>query len=210
MTRIHDFRQCIAVLVGGVGLLALSIATPATAQFRGALYYGGWRAPAYDFPYLGPDIRIPAERRLHPAMIVDELEDRGFRDLVVVARQRDTYVLEGLNPRRERLRLVVDAFDGEILERFPVRTAALTASPLPEPPMRRSTALSQQPATSGPVPASPKAPAVSQAPAPKLSLPQPPQRSTASAQAVAPRASALKPSVLNWTPINAVPVAPLE
>ncbi|MCA3648506.1 MAG: hypothetical protein IOC42_03980, partial [Methylobacterium sp.] len=55
-----------------------------------------------------PGHRIERYRRLHPSIIVDELEDRGFRNLVIVARRADFYVIEGVSPRTGRVRLVVD------------------------------------------------------------------------------------------------------
>ena len=180
-------------LLLGLALLSLPLATSAQAQYGGAVFYGGsWRVPIYEAPGFDPGYRVPRERRLHPAMIVDELEDRGFRDLVVVARQRDTYVFEGLTPRRERLRLVVDAFDGEILERLPLRSAALAPARLPEPPVRRPQS------------------AVSQTPAPKVAMPSPPQRTMPTAPTPPSRPAEKRPSALDWSPINAVPVAPLE
>ncbi len=68
-----------------------------------------------------PRYRIERDRRLHPSIIVDELEDRGFRDLVVVARRADVYVIEGVSPRTGAVRLVVDAYDGEIIQRDAIR-----------------------------------------------------------------------------------------
>jgi hypothetical protein len=133
-------------------------------------------------------------------MIVEELEDRGFRDLVLISRRPDVYVIEGVSPRREPVRLIVDAFDGEILERFtrgPVTSALAPLPPpaLPTPPIRRATpdaAPKSAPAAkvAGPGPAPRAAPAIPSAPA-------------------APTALA-RPRATDWAPINSVPVAPLE
>lgn len=166
-----------------------------------------------------PRYRIERERRLPARVIVDELEDRGFRNLVVVARQPDVYVLEGISPRTGPVRLVVDAYDGHILQREargrsdarivedprgPLETRPSTGlSPsgpafvaaLPTPPVRRMpapeapAARSETPKVAGPLPAPASAPPRPAVPAPALPATRPPSA--------------------DWNPINSVPVAPL-
>ncbi|MGL5448412.1 MAG: hypothetical protein ACRDBL_13985, partial [Rhabdaerophilum sp.] len=117
-------------LAAGAALLigAFSIVAPAQAQF----YVGTFRHSFAIAPpgYL-PGYPVHRERRLHPSIIVEDLEDRGFRDLVLVTRRPDVYVIEGISPRREPVRLIVDAYDGEILERFSRGRAAAALAPLP-------------------------------------------------------------------------------
>lgn len=178
-----------AAMLIGAGLMA----APAQAQFHVGFY--GPRAFASPFYGYGGGYYAPRERRMHPSMIVEELEDRGFRDLVLVSRKPDVYVIEGVSPRREPVRLIVDAFDGEILERFTRGPVTSALAPLPTPPTRRSTpdaAPKSAPAAkvAGPDPAPRAVPAVPSAPAAPTTL--------------------VRPRSADWAPINSVPVAPLD
>ncbi|MCA3637150.1 MAG: hypothetical protein INF18_15665 [Methylobacterium sp.] len=153
-----------------------------------------------------PGHRIERYRRLHPSIIVDELEDRGFRNLVIVARRADFYVIEGVSPRTGRVRLVVDAYDGEIIrrdtpsrsharvvgqDRSPTASTASTSSLFapPAPPVRRMPGTAMENAAPKPVP-------------PKVAGPlsEPP---------ATPALPATRPPSADWNPINSVPVAPL-
>lgn len=182
----------VAMLVGSALLSA-----PAQAQFYvGPLGPRVFASPHFGF---GGGYYAPSERRLHPSIIVEELEDRGFRDLVLISRRPDVYVIEGMSPRREPVRLIVDAYDGEILERFfrTPHTAALTpvpAPPMPTPPLRRSLPDN-----------APKS-----APAPKVAGPEPAPRGAPPVTSSGAPASVVRPRSADWAPINAVPVAPLE
>lgn len=176
-------------LAAGAALLigAFSVATPAQAQF----YIGTFRHSfAISPPGYMPGYPVHRERRLHPSMIVEELEDRGFRDLVLVTRRADVYVIEGISPRREPVRLIVDAYDGEILERFTRGPVTSALAPLPTPPVRRPNSEAPKsttpPKVAGPAPAS-------------QALPAPGEP-----------AILVRPRSTDWAPINSVPVAPLE
>lgn len=173
------------------------LAAPAQAQF----YVGPFGPRVFASPHYGygGGYYAPRDRRLHPSVVVEELEDRGFRDLVLVSRRPDVYVIEGVNARREPVRLVVDAYDGEILERFSraPKTSALApvpAPPMPTPPLRRSLPDN-----------APKS-----APAPKVAGPEPAPRATPPIAAPGAPATVVRPRSSDWAPINAVPVAPLE
>ena len=154
-----------------------------------------------------PGHRIERYRRLHPSIIVDELEDRGFRNLVVVARRADFYVIEGVSPRTGRVRLVVDAYDGEIIQRDAlsrsdarvvgenrrptVSTSDLAA--LLTPPPRRMRGMAPETAVENVAPRTVQ---------PKVAgpLPEPP---------ATPALPPTRPPSADWNPINSVPVAPL-
>lgn len=154
-----------------------------------------------------PGHHIERYRRLHPSIIVDELEDRGFRNLVIVARRADFYVIEGVSPRTGRVRLVVDAYDGEIIQRVALsrsdaRVVGQDRSPtvstsdlavLPTPPLRRMRGMAPETAMDNVAPRS--------AP-PKVAGPlsEPP---------ATPALPATRPPSADWNPINSVPVAPL-
>jgi hypothetical protein len=189
-SRVHSAIAGATLLIG-----TAIFSAPAQAQFYGGPF--GPRAFASPFYGYGGGYHAPRERRLHPSMIVEELEDRGFRDLVLVSRKADIYVIEGVSPRREPVRLIVDAYDGEILERFsrgPVTSALAPSSTtlLPTPPSRRN----------GPDTA-PKS-----APAPKVAGPEPAPRAAPALPATPPTLA--RPRSTDWAPINSVPVAPLE
>ena len=159
-----------------------------------------------------PGHRIERYRRLHPSIIVDELEDRGFRNLVIVARRADFYVIEGVSPRTGRVRLVVDAYDGEIIQRVALsrsdaRVVGQDRSPtvstsdlavLPTPPLRRMRGMAPETAMDNVAPRS--------AP-PKVAGPlsEPP----ATPPPATPPLPATRPPSADWNPINSVPVAPL-
>lgn len=61
-----------------------------------------------DFVVQGP---IPPQR------VLAQLRRRGFSDISRPLFDGSVYLIEGLNPRGLRVRLVIDAYDGEILER---------------------------------------------------------------------------------------------
>lgn len=159
-----------------------------------------------------PGHRIERYRRLHPSIIVDELEDRGFRNLVIVARRADFYVIEGVSPRTGRVRLVVDAYDGEIIQRVALsrsdaRVVGQDRSPtvstsdlavLPTPPLRRMRGMAPETAMDNVAPRS--------AP-PKVAGPL--SESPATPPPATPALPATRPPSADWNPINSVPVAPL-
>ena len=88
-------RFAAAPIAAGLLVCALAAATPARAQFF------------IDEP----------EIRLSPRAVVTNLARRGYRDLTHPYFDGDTYTLEAADPRGIRVRLVVDAFDGAVLDR---------------------------------------------------------------------------------------------
>ncbi|MCA3623025.1 MAG: PepSY domain-containing protein [Methylobacterium sp.] len=189
-------------LLGATTVAACALFGASGAQAQVFLETWGERftMPLYE---PAPRYRMERDRRLHPAIILDELEDRGFRNLVVVARRADVYVIEGVSPRKGRVRLVVDAYDGEIIQRDTLsrsdaRVVGEDRSPtastsslfaLPAPPVRRMPGTAIENATPKPVP-------------PKVAGPL-------SEPSAAPALPATRPPSADWNPINSVPVAPL-
>lgn len=108
--------------IGGIALMA-GMVSEASAQFfprpffRGGYYSGGMILPA-------PLPRRPIGQDV--ADIFEDLASRGFRQLGLAARRADVLVIDAIDSRNQPVRLVVDAYDGDILERFaqPGRTAS--------------------------------------------------------------------------------------
>jgi hypothetical protein len=185
-------------LMAGALLLA-GLASPAAAQvFFRPFYHGGY--------YEGP-IHAPVPRRsvgIGALGVLEELQDRGYRSLTIVNRRADVFIVDAIDPRRQRVRLIVDAYDGEILERF-VRereTGPREASPLTVEPRRREQA---------------RPPKVETGDGKVAEIPIPPRRPDTGALAPAPSPSINRPAPVapardpsTWAPINSVPVAPLE
>lgn len=205
-------RFLLAGLLGATTLATSAFMSARSAQAQ--VFFHTWNErfsiPLYE---PAPRYRIERDRRLHPSIIIDELEDRGFRDLVVVARRADVYVIEGVSPRTGAVRLVVDAYDGEIIQRDAIRRSdarivgedrnsgisAGNVAALPTPPVRRLPA----PDATAPKPVPPKVAGP---------LPEPTVTAPARPAAPAPSAPALptsRPPSADWNPINSVPVAPL-
>lgn len=100
-------------LIGGL-LLAAGFAAEASAQFYARPYFGGGF-------YRGEIVIPPLPRRevgLHPSEIFLDLEDRGYKPLAIAGRRPGVLVIDAVSSRNEPVRLIVDAFDGEILQRF--------------------------------------------------------------------------------------------
>lgn len=108
-------------------LLAASalIAAPASAQYYpGPGYYPGpysYNAPPppayYGRPYYGDEPMQAGPRPISPQAVVDRLEDQGYED---VGRPRFTgtvYVVDATAPGDMRMRVVVDAIRGIVLNR---------------------------------------------------------------------------------------------
>lgn len=188
-----------AVLAGGIALIAgtLGSATGALAQYypRPHVYGGFFGGPVYLAP--------PVPRRpvgLGASDIFEELADRGYRAIGVAARRPDVFVIDAIDSRNQQVRLVVDAYDGEILERFarpgdPSRSPA----PLPSDPRRREQVK------------------VPKADTKVAEIPMPPRRPGAASPSSSGPLPALRPAPVaparnpaDWAPINSVPVAPLE
>lgn len=100
-------------LTAGIWALVVLTSGAAEAQvFPRPFLYGGY--------YSGP-IAVPVPRRpvdLGAAEILDDLEERGYRSVTIAHRRPGVIVVDAIDPRRQPVRLVLDAYDGEILERF--------------------------------------------------------------------------------------------
>ncbi|MCU0819508.1 MAG: hypothetical protein MUF11_09390 [Beijerinckiaceae bacterium] len=205
-------RLLLAGLLSATTLAASAMLGSGHAQAQ--VFFNTWNErftiPLYE---PAPRYRMERDRRLHPSIIVDELEDRGFRDLVVVARRADVYVIEGVSPRTGVVRLVVDAYDGEILQRDAIRRSDArivgedrnsglssgSVAALPTPPLRRMPIPNAEVSAPKPVP-------------PKVAGPMPEPTVTPTRPALpapAPALPATRPPSADWNPINSVPVAPL-
>jgi hypothetical protein len=122
------------LIAGSFLLLGMMVGEAAAQYVVRPFGFGGY--------YGGRVILPPVPRRpvgLHPADIFEDLEARGFRNLTLSARREDVFVIDAIAPRNEPVRLVVDRYDGEILERFSRRTDTVrrfdpedSFAPLPE------------------------------------------------------------------------------
>lgn len=191
-----------AVLAGGIALMAGSLgsATGALAQYypHPHVYGGFYGGPAYPAP--------PVPRRpvgLGASDIFEELAEQGYRPLGVAARRPDVFVIDAIDSRNQQVRLVVDAYDGEILERF-ARPGESSRTPPALPDIRRKEQAREQP----------KAP---KADTTVAEIPMPPRRPGVAASSSSAPLPALRPQPVaparnpaDWAPINSVPVAPLE
>lgn len=122
----RSHRRALLVVCTLAGTAAA--ATPAAAQFYG--YYGGYSynvPPPYPGPYGGPrpygygygpdPYARPAPQPLPPRLVIERLEQQGYED---VSRPRFTgtlYIVEATTPGDIRMRVVVDAIRGVILNR---------------------------------------------------------------------------------------------
>jgi hypothetical protein len=85
------------------GLAILSAGAPAQAQFWGG-WWGGWRSePA---PYAAP---IP------PRRVAGIVASEGYALSGTPRRQGDVIIADGVDPRGEHMRFVLDAYDGRVL-----------------------------------------------------------------------------------------------
>lgn len=104
-----------AALAQALPALALALAatvTPAAAQVFVRPFY-------YSESWSGPLVRpLPdASDRMPMGELFEDLRDQGYRPVGVIARNRDTVTVEAIDGRDRRLRLTVDAYDGEIINR---------------------------------------------------------------------------------------------
>jgi hypothetical protein len=131
--------RALAGLAMAGSLLLGSLLTGTQAQAQVVLrpfYYGG----TWSGPLVMPEPEGP--RRLPLDALYEEIADQGYRPLGVIARARDSVTIEALDARNRRMRLTVDAYDGEILSRRPLATAKLTPQTphvRPVPPPRQTT-----------------------------------------------------------------------
>ena len=182
-------------------LAALASVSGAHAQFYPPFGHGPF-GPGFGGPYVRGyasgiyiERTVPPSRFLHPAQVTRMLESLGYRSVDVLQRRGDMFVVNALSPRREAMRLIVDAHDGEIVERFTTGPVAArqndqprSSSPKSEP--KRGTA---------------QTPPIAMLPTP----PRRPQNAIVDVPKVAaPPAAARRAS--DWAPINSVPPAPLD
>ena len=184
------FTRLVGIALG-LGLAAAS----AQAQYYAGYGVRGFGPLAYGYAY---DYGVPPRRVspfLHPVEISRALQARGFTRVNVLERRGDVFVVDALSPRTGQTRLILDAFDAEILERYsPNSGQQVTGSISVRPP-----------AVQG---ARPKAPVVAE-------LPMPPRRPAAGASSAVlpspqPEQKPVSRPASDWAPINSVPVAPLE
>lgn len=108
-------------IAGLLALLAGFGASEAAAQFYPRPFvYGGYYS--YSGPIVIPEPRRPVGSSV--AHIFEDLRDQGFRSLTLSGRRPDVLVVDAIAPNRQPVRLIVDAYDGEILERYARQAAA--------------------------------------------------------------------------------------
>lgn len=174
---------------GAALLLAGSALAAAPAQAQGpfvSFYYSRWHLPA--------EIDIPAT-----------LAEQGYRRVEILRRRGDVFVVEAISPQRQPVRLIVDAQDGEVLERFAIAnlgevTDRPGASRINKAPAKKSSQTANP--SSGP--------ANETDTRPLAALPVPPRRPASAESAAGPRIVAPARPSSQWAPINSVPVAPLD
>lgn len=99
--------------LGLIGLV-LAGATPATAQFYGERYYYGFRsAPMRPPAPLYEEFDVPLNAREVSAL----LRRQGLRPLTGLRREGAVFITQVETRSGERLRLVIDAYDGNVIER---------------------------------------------------------------------------------------------
>lgn len=119
--------RSLLLFAGGL-LIAATFADTASAQIyvRPFGYGGVWRGDVV----LPPVPRAPVG--MHPSDLILDLEERGYHSMTIAGRRSDVFIIDGMTRRNEPVRLVVDRFDGEILERFSRRTDAARRPPMPD------------------------------------------------------------------------------
>lgn len=140
-------------------LLAALGAAQAQVYVRPFYYGGTWSGPV-----AVPDMQTPRledSARLSNRELFEEIRDQGLRPLSIIGRGRDTVIVEALSPNDRRMRLTVDAYDGEIITRQLLATARAepprapyvrdvpTQEP-PLPPRRKSEKAAPRPAPANP------------------------------------------------------------
>lgn len=169
-------------LLGG---LAFSSIAQAQAFIRPFYFGGTWSGPLVAPVPEGP-------RRLPLDALYEEIADQGYRPLGVVGRTRDSITVDAVDASNRRMRLTVDAFDGEILARRPLTTARA------EPQNRNIRPIPQS---------APRQGATGTVPGEEATAPAPPRRKTVQA---APKAAPATPSAQGLNPAapRTAPVAP--
>lgn len=205
MTRTYLSDKRLPLRAAGLAIL-LGLAATGGAD---AQYFRGFYEPG---PLLYPPGFVPQPAPVsRPGFVMASLSARGYDVIGIVGRRGDVLIVDAMTPRDERVRLIVDSFDGEILERFPASSARAQqgngrqgSGPQASAPLAGEAAPRRD---------LPRDPAVSRkAPEKIAELPVPPRRPAAAA-AAPPVAAKPVPTMRrldDWAPINAVPVAPLD
>lgn len=184
------------ISIAAGGLVFAMLGTPALAQY-----------------YYGPPV-LP-----HRA-IVEVLRDEGFRRISAPVLNRDVYFLDAVDPDGEPVRLIVDAFSGDIIKAHLRQRAAIHSSrpgwdewdellPVPrsaQPPRKQATAPTPPPRDPASTP-----PAVRQPAARPLTTKKPTEPPKPPV-AVVPQGSKAAPRVIPITPTEPAvpPVSPLD
>jgi hypothetical protein len=122
--------RLVALTFGRTAFLAamlspLAFVEPAQAQMFGIGFY----AQPRPVPPRGVYAVAPHDAPMPPGMAVAILGERGFRTLGPVALRGEALVVHALDPRGRPVTVVMDAYDGEILN--VMRRAALAGEPHP-------------------------------------------------------------------------------
>lgn len=187
-SRLAPRRAALALALAGIVLGLSALPSQAQVFFRPFAYGGSWSGPIIDEPEpMGP-------ARLHPRALYQEIGSQGYRPLRILARGPETITVEAVDASARRVRLTVDAFDGEIVS---VRPIAAAAAP---PPRSNARILPVEPEAATPAPTTtPTPPRRKAAETPKATNPvAPPAASTRSvsppAENTGPVAPARDPS----------------
>jgi hypothetical protein len=220
--RFGGSMKRLGLLAGTVVALAAGTAAASAQFFPGygygpRVFYRGYAGPVVGFapgPYFAPRPYAPpayvTEEYLHPRQISAILGRQGFRNIDVLSRRGDVFVVNAQSPRTGATRLIVDAYEGEIIERFAMAgDPPRQTSPRAPAPPRVSVPNAPQPRTEqgtdsgGTMPLPPRRPtaAVPASPTPALTP-------TPAPAATTPPPLVRRPS--DWSPINSVPPAALE
>lgn len=171
-------RRARALLAGcALGTAVLAGASPASAE-----WYIRW--PWGHSPFFG-------EARMPPRAVVASLQRRGFNPMGRPRSAGSTYVVDARNPRGDRVRLVVDAYDGQIIDR--ARVAEVIVPPRdvgPDP-------LIVDPAPLGPMP-------------PEMGEDRPEPRGAKKAARLEPRLQKAPKPLPSTRPADAAPASPAE
>lgn len=158
----------VGILVSGM-FAAMTFVEAASAQvyIRPFGYGGVWRGDLV----LPPVPRAPVG--MHPSDVILDLEERGYHSMTISGRRADVYIIDAMSRRNEPVRLVVDRFDGEILERFARGTNAARRPPLPDvlEPKRDAERGSRKSGNVAEIPAPPRRPAEPESAPPASDLP---------------------------------------
>lgn len=144
------------LLAGGLLISATVVETASAQVYVRPFGYGGiWRGDVV----LPPVPRAPVG--MHPSDIILDLEERGYHSMTISGRRNDVYIIDGMTRRNEPVRLVVDRFDGEILERFSRQSDAARRPPMPDivEPKREGERGSKKSGSVAEIPAPPRRPA---------------------------------------------------